>query len=131
MVRLIRAIPEISNLRILMMVRYGGNRRNTLTQLNEVNALLAKPVRRKSLLRAIEEVRSLDRPEVAATAVAIAYKKRARILVADDNRTNQEVASAMLQDLGYEVDVVLNGLEALDAMQVKSYDLVLMDCLMP
>ncbi len=54
-----------------------------------------------------------------------------RILVAEDNPTNQIVASRMLENMGCHVDLVANGLEAIAALETISYDLVLMDCMMP
>jgi CheY-like chemotaxis protein len=44
---------------------------------------------------------------------------------------NQEVARAMLQHLGFRVDLACNGVEVLEALSFKSYDLILMDCQMP
>lgn len=54
-----------------------------------------------------------------------------RILLAEDNRTNQQVALLMLQKLGYSADVVNNGLEVLDALKTQPYDVVLLDVEMP
>ena len=56
---------------------------------------------------------------------------RARILVADDNAVNREVATALLQDAGLAADAVGDGLDALEAVQRRRYDLVLMDLHMP
>jgi len=55
----------------------------------------------------------------------------ARILLAEDNAINQEVASAMLELAGCEVVAVKDGLQALHALENSQFDLVLMDCQMP
>ena len=52
-------------------------------------------------------------------------------MVAEDSRTNQMLASLMLNRLGWRVDVVSTGTEAVAAYQQTSYDLVFMDCQMP
>jgi signal transduction histidine kinase/CheY-like chemotaxis protein len=54
-----------------------------------------------------------------------------RVLLAEDNRVNQQVASKMLEKLSCHVDVAANGQEALDMLEMSPYDVVFMDCQMP
>jgi len=65
------------------------------------------------------------------TSDKIMINKNLSILLAEDNLVNQRVAQLMLKKLGYEVDVVANGLEVLQALEHKHYDLIFMDIQMP
>lgn len=53
------------------------------------------------------------------------------ILLVEDNIVNQHVAEKILSKLGYTIDIVDNGLKAVNRIKEKSYDLILMDCQMP
>ena len=64
-------------------------------------------------------------------AISVKGNCKMLILVAEDNPVNQKVAQAMLKKMGLRTDVVANGQEAINALQVIPYDLVLMDCQMP
>jgi len=55
----------------------------------------------------------------------------ARILAVDDNEVNLQIARELLEDIGLQVDVALNGQEAVQRVRVTGYDLVLMDMQMP
>ncbi|MDR4517541.1 MAG: ATP-binding protein [Nitrosomonas sp.] len=57
--------------------------------------------------------------------------KRLNVLIAEDNQINQMVAEGIMASIGHQVDVVSNGLEAVEAYQKKYYDLILMDIQMP
>ncbi len=54
-----------------------------------------------------------------------------QILIAEDNRVNQTVILSVLKKIGYEADVVHNGLEVLEALDKRHYDLIFMDVMMP
>jgi CheY-like chemotaxis protein len=54
-----------------------------------------------------------------------------RILLAEDNKVNQKVALRLLKQLGYQADVAINGLEVLQLIDQKRYDVILMDIQMP
>jgi CheY-like chemotaxis protein/signal transduction histidine kinase/class 3 adenylate cyclase len=58
-------------------------------------------------------------------------RKPLRILLTEDNLTNQKVALLLLKRMGYTADVASNGLEAVYAVQQKIYDVILMDVQMP
>lgn len=54
-----------------------------------------------------------------------------RLLVADDDPINRKYASMVLRGTGYGLDIVENGLEALEAVETQDYNLIIMDCGMP
>ena len=75
-----------------------------------------------------ETIAVRDLPETRQTT---ALQFQARILVAEDNPTNQLVAAGMLEKLGCVVELVTNGRQAVAAVQEHSYAMIFMDCQMP
>jgi signal transduction histidine kinase/DNA-binding response OmpR family regulator len=93
-------------------------------------ASVEKPIRRAALAQAIEE--ALGREiHTAPVADAVEEVRSVRILVAEDNPTNQKVAERILQKAGHEVVIAEDGLVALDLFLREPFDLVFMDCQMP
>jgi signal transduction histidine kinase/AmiR/NasT family two-component response regulator len=79
-------------------------------------------------VRVVEERRRGDRRKGAAPRAVAAG---ARLLLAEDNEINQEIARTVLEGAGHRVDVVADGAAALMAVEAGGYDLVLMDVQMP
>ena len=78
-----------------------------------------------------EDTAVASRDVVPASPAKNAAARSFRILLAEDNPVNQEVAVAVLEDGGHEVTVVENGSDAVTEVQNASYDIVLMDMQMP
>jgi CheY-like chemotaxis protein len=103
----------------------------------EFVARLSKPVRPSALLTALAACipdtggRDPAGPVAAAPGPFADPATRLRILLAEDNVINQQVAVKMLQRLGHQTDVVANGAEAVDAVRRQRYDVVFMDVQMP
>jgi signal transduction histidine kinase/ActR/RegA family two-component response regulator len=76
--------------------------------------------------------RPAERSDSRVLPGAAAMREAARrVLLVEDNIVNQEVARAMLDKLGFEVDVAADGRAGIEAAFSRSYDVVLMDCQMP
>jgi CheY-like chemotaxis protein len=100
---------------------------------------MQKPIRASVLLRTLRKVfdpRSTAaepaRPKLDSAPPASANARSAsRILIVEDNPTNQVLARRMVEKLGYEAEVAGNGTLGVDAWKTGKFDLILMDCQMP
>ena len=119
---------------VVVLSSLGGRDRAT----DAVAAFLTKPVKPAALRETLTAViagiavRGVPRtPERLAIDPELGARHPLRILLAEDNAVNQKLALRLLQRMGYEADVALNGLEAIEALAAESYDVVLMDVQMP
>lgn len=96
-------------------------------------SVIAKPAQSSTLGAALRIAKAGDAAGIDEEG-KVDHEQPARklsILVADDNRTNQKVIGKILERVGHDVSIVENGEQALDAMQVKAFDIALMDVNMP
>ena len=102
--------------------------------------VLAKPVKQSQLFDMLVSVLTdIDTGDVntspdsghAEPTEKLGVRHPLRILLAEDNTVNQQIATLVLESLGYRADVASNGLEAVEAVERLPYDLVLMDVQMP
>ncbi len=138
----IKARSEIAGTALLILLPMGCDPVPLKLREAGFSGHLIKPVRQSRLYDSIlDAMASRFEPErvVARTlpaagssqAASVDGKHRGRILIAEDNRVNQIVASEVLKKNGYACDIVDNGRKAVTAVAAGGYDLVLMDCSMP
>ncbi len=102
-------------------------------------AYLTKPIKQSQLFDVLAGIFSAEQtaraPQPAAASLQIDAGMGKRlplaILLAEDNPVNQKLALRLLAQMGYEADVAANGVQAVEAVGKKDYDVVLMDVQMP
>lgn len=134
----IHQLPRAELLPILLLVPLGVRLEPPPSVRIPYINYLSKPVKTAQLFEAIHGARTHTKAPaekaVTPTASAQPRKPAARnlqVLLCDDNSINQKVAARILQQLNYKPDIAANGVEALDALDKKHYDLVFMDVMMP
>jgi two-component system sensor histidine kinase/response regulator len=141
----IRKVPELASVRLILLSTFAQRPAEEVLTAAGVRAVITKPVRHSvffdCLLNVMREPANLhQQPDGGASEPADRTQDRKRteaesdglrILVVEDNPINQEVAKFQVAKLGYAVDVVNDGVEALSMLDTADYALVLMDCHMP
>jgi PAS domain S-box-containing protein len=126
--------PALASTPIVLLTSAGQPEQSELQRAG-IREWLTKPVRSSDLYERINRLigrapASIRHPAPALTPTPHAAG-RARLLVVEDNQVNQLVAKSMAEKLGYDVDIVGDGAEAVRATQRGDYAAVLMDCHMP
>jgi len=129
---------------VVMIAPYGYNNGDAEARAAGLFGALSKPVRRRDLWRVVARAAGRLGPEAeeepaapepgegwTAPSVTEAAAAGALILVAEDNPTNKVVIRHLMERLGYAIEIVANGLEAWERMQIRDFGLLLTDCHMP
>ncbi len=142
--RAIKANVRLAKTGMVMLTSLGMRDNASIFREIGFEACLTKPVRHQELKRSLAQV-LMDKGKGGQVATSLPVPKRqmskdlqtmfagnkARILLAEDNITNQQVALGLLKKLGLRADAVANGAEVLEALERIPYNLVLMDVQMP
>ncbi len=137
--RTIKKDPDLADTILVMMTSIGH--RGEAAKFREIGfaAYLTKPVKQSQLYDCLATVTGIQKdaakqrtiPIVTRHSLAEDRKRSIRILMAEDNMTNQKVALNILKKSGYRADAVANGEEAVRALEMVPYNIVLMDVQMP
>src|SRR2546426_4167113 len=136
LVTAVRADKKIKRQNLLMLTSAGQRGDGERCRELGIRGYLTKPISRSDLLEALGTVlagppEEAGTPEVVTRHTIAESRRSLRVLLAEDNPVNQQVAVAMLVKRGHEVHVSSNGREAVDAVRQRDYDVVLMDIQMP
>ena len=134
--RIRSAVGASEELKLVMLTSQGRRGDAQAAGQAGIEAYLTKPVTMKALHDCLSQAIGLEgtgqRHLITRHSLAEQeMRRRERILLVEDNPVNQRVALRMLQKLGYQADVSPNGLDAVRAVEERSFDLILMDVQMP
>jgi two-component system sensor histidine kinase/response regulator len=135
--RTIRREPLTQDVKVVVLTSIG--RRNELSGVNEMgcSGYLIKPIKQLQLRETLELVLSSKHGDIRLESKRrhrLVLPKSARslhLLLAEDNEINQKMTRALLTRKGHNVDLAVNGLEAVNAARTTHYDLIFMDVQMP
>ena len=132
--RTIHHDPQLASTRLMMLTSTYTHADQQTRQDAGILRCIHKPIRRADLFRVVSSVLAAEaaQPDQQQSEPApVQAAARGSVLLVEDNPVNQKVAQAMLAKLGIPVEVANNGREAVEMVQVRDFDLVLMDCQMP
>jgi signal transduction histidine kinase/DNA-binding response OmpR family regulator/HPt (histidine-containing phosphotransfer) domain-containing protein len=133
--RAIRSDAGLAQPKLVLASSIGTPNRSDPAAQAGFDAFLTKPVRHQALVTCLAGLVAEAAPEpaldAAPSATPAAPRGRGRVLLAEDNEINTMLACTILEEAGYSVDCVVNGLEAVEAVESMTFDLILMDVQMP
>ena len=136
--RRIKAAPELADVRLIMITSLSWKGDSKVARDVGIGELLSKPIRRSELLEAVQKSYSapaipafLSGPAPQPAAATCGPLAGLRVLLAEDNPVNQEVAREYAMSLGCDIHVADNGRIAVETFSTSTFGVVLMDCQMP
>ncbi|NEZ59208.1 response regulator [Adonisia turfae] len=134
----IHDLPDQKSLPLMMLTSVGKYQISQVDIEKHFVAFLNKPIKQSQLLEnlvrlCVGKFVKFEQPKKLVTTIDhhLAEKHPLQILLAEDNGVNQQLATQLLKKMGYRADLVGNGLEAINALERQSYDVILMDLQMP
>lgn len=130
----IRAMPGYATTKLVLLTAAG---RDSVEHPGPLDAILEKPLETDTLRNCLVELFSpseeIDRPQPkpAVSPPTPSGQRTLHVLLAEDNKVNQDVVQTILTKAGHRVDIAENGRKAFDAVRRGTYDAVLMDIQMP
>ncbi|WP_308985109.1 response regulator [Thalassobacterium sedimentorum] len=132
---LVRSRPDLRDTEIILLSSSLNREESTRAQEIGVSRALAKPVKRTTLQEVILETfgigGSTGRSGVRSVLPGAKHATSLRVLLVEDNPINQDLAFRRLEKLGHSVTLAENGHQAVDLVQKRSFDCILMDIQMP
>lgn len=130
----IRKKSQLAGIRLILLSTRG--RRGDAEKMREAgfDLYLTKPINQSELYKGlcwIAGYGSVSERQITRFGTRAQPQFQARVLVVEDNITNQKVARGMLEKFGIEIELAGDGREALHMLKQSRYDLVFMDCQMP
>jgi CheY-like chemotaxis protein len=138
--RRVKADPLLKDTLMVMITSVGLRGDAARMKAIGFNGYLVKPVKRSQLfdcllmvfgLAGLKDTDAQKTTLVTRHTITEAERFKVRILLAEDNVINQKLALRLIEKFGYRADAVANGKEAVQALELIPYDLVLMDVQMP
>jgi PAS domain S-box-containing protein len=137
--RTIKTESKLAGVRLVLLSSLGGRVNADELKAAGIDDCLVKPVKQSLLFDSLATVMATVAVRSTIKAKKVSRPSRSpapatqklRILLAEDNTVNQQVALGLLQKLGYRADAVADGTEVLEALNRIRNDVVLMDCQMP